>query len=156
MHVITPRWSIVLLGAVLAATRLAAGPWEPLFNGRDLTGWREVNGTAPYAAVDGMIVSTTVPGSPNSFLATEKTYGDFIFECEVKQDIGPSNSGVIFRGLSTPDHMNGRVHGYQLEIESGVRVEDIKDPVMREIRYLDKLVDELAKGKAMGKILRET
>lgn len=36
----------------------------------------------------------------------------------------------------------------------GVRVEDIKDPLMREIRYLDKLVDELARGKAMEKILR--
>ena len=36
----------------------------------------------------------------------------------------------------------------------GVRVEDIADPIMREIRYLDKLVDELAKGKAMEKILR--
>ena len=36
----------------------------------------------------------------------------------------------------------------------GVRVEDVADPLMREIRYLDKLVDELAKGKAMAKILR--
>jgi hypothetical protein len=36
----------------------------------------------------------------------------------------------------------------------GIRVEDIQDPLMREIRYLDKLVDELAKGKAMEKILR--
>lgn len=36
----------------------------------------------------------------------------------------------------------------------GVRVEDIQDPLMREIRYLDKLVDELAKGKALDKILR--
>ncbi len=36
----------------------------------------------------------------------------------------------------------------------GVRIEDIKEPLMREIRYLDKLVDELAKGKAMEKILR--
>ena len=36
----------------------------------------------------------------------------------------------------------------------GVRVEDIKEPVMQEIRYLDKLIDELAKGKAMEKILR--
>lgn len=38
----------------------------------------------------------------------------------------------------------------------GVRVEDIKEPTMREIRYLDKLIDELAKGKAMEKILRST
>ena len=37
----------------------------------------------------------------------------------------------------------------------GVRVEEIKDPLMRDIRYLDKLVDELAKGKAMEKILRK-
>lgn len=36
----------------------------------------------------------------------------------------------------------------------GVRVEDIKEPTMREIRYLDKLIDELARGKAMEKILR--
>jgi hypothetical protein len=36
----------------------------------------------------------------------------------------------------------------------GIRVEDIQDPTMREIRYLDKLIDELAKGKAMEKILR--
>ena len=36
----------------------------------------------------------------------------------------------------------------------GVRVEDVEEPTMREIRYLDKLIDELAKGKAMEKILR--
>ena len=37
----------------------------------------------------------------------------------------------------------------------GIRVEDIEEPTMREIRYLDKLIDELARGKAMEKILRE-
>jgi hypothetical protein len=37
----------------------------------------------------------------------------------------------------------------------GVRVEDIEEPTMQEIRYLDKLIDELAKGKAMNKILRK-
>ena len=37
----------------------------------------------------------------------------------------------------------------------GVRVEDIKEPIMQEIRYLDKLIDELAKGKAMERILRK-
>lgn len=36
----------------------------------------------------------------------------------------------------------------------GVRVEDVEDPLMKKIRYLDKLIDELAKGKAMDKILR--
>ena len=37
----------------------------------------------------------------------------------------------------------------------GVRVEDVEEPTMREIRYLDKLIDELAKGKSMEKILRK-
>lgn len=37
----------------------------------------------------------------------------------------------------------------------GVRVEDIEDPLMRKVRYLDKLIDELAKGKALDKILRQ-
>jgi len=37
----------------------------------------------------------------------------------------------------------------------GVRVEDIKEPTMREIRYMDKLIDELAKGRPMEKILRK-
>jgi hypothetical protein len=37
----------------------------------------------------------------------------------------------------------------------GVRIEEIEEPLMREIRYLDKLIDELAKGKAMEKVLRE-
>ena len=40
-------------------------------------------------------------------------------------------------------------------IVCGVRIEEIKDPLMREIRYLDKLIDELAKGKPMDKILRK-
>ena len=39
-------------------------------------------------------------------------------------------------------------------IVCGVRVEDVEDPLMQKIRYLDKLIDELAKGKAMEKILR--
>lgn len=37
----------------------------------------------------------------------------------------------------------------------GIRVEEIEDPLMRKLRYLDKLIDELAKGKAMDKILRQ-
>ena len=124
LMIITPT---LRRGLLLAASccslvpALLAGPWEPLFNGKDFTGWKPLNGTAPYAVVDGAIVGTTVAGSPNSFLATEKIYGDFIFECEMMQDVGPSNSGVQFRGLSTAEYNNGRVHGYQMEIESSAR-----------------------------------
>ena len=112
-------WNLMSL-AILTA-RLSAGPWEPLFNGRDLTGWRTINGTAPFTVVAGAIVGTTVVGSPNSFLATDKTYGDFIFECEVKQAGGRSNSGIQFRGVSEAAAENGRVRGYQLEIDPSER-----------------------------------
>ena len=57
---------------------------------------------------------------PNSFMATEQTYGDFILEFEVKchPDL---NSGVQFRSESKPDYNNGRVHGYQCEIDPSDR-----------------------------------
>jgi hypothetical protein len=112
---------LLALGASPLASPVSAGLWEPLFNGKDLSGWRQVAGTAPYTVVDGAIVGTTVPGSPNSFLATEKTYRDFVFECEVKREGGPSNSGVQFRSESRPGFENNRVHGYQLEIDPSPR-----------------------------------
>ncbi|MEO5958902.1 MAG: DUF1080 domain-containing protein [Opitutaceae bacterium] len=114
------RWLAATV-VLQACAALFAGPWQPLFNGRDLTGWKVLNGTAPYTVRDGAIVGSTAAGSPNSFLATEKTFGDFILELEVKQEVGPSNSGVQFRGLSTAAFNNGRVHGYQCEIDPSAR-----------------------------------
>jgi hypothetical protein len=116
-----PRLAIAAFLTLATAANLCAGPWRPLFNGKDLTGWHEINGTAPYTVVDGAIVGTTTLGSPNSFLATEQSFGDFILELEIRQEIGPSNSGVQFRGLSTAEYMNGRVNGYQCEIDPSSR-----------------------------------
>ena len=98
-----------------------AAQWESLFNGKDLKGWKPLNGHAKYEAKDGMIVGTTVLGEPNSFLATEKEYGDFILEFEFKLSDADMNSGVQFRSESNPDYMNGRVHGYQYEIDPSKR-----------------------------------
>jgi hypothetical protein len=94
--------------------------WEPLFNGKDLSGWKQLNGKAKYEVKDGVIIGTTVPGEPNSFLATEKDYGDFILELEFKVD-SSMNSGIQFRSESKPEYMNGRVHGYQFEIDPSPR-----------------------------------
>lgn len=94
-----------------------AASWQQLFNGQDLSGWRQVNGSAHYAVVDGAIVGTTVAGSPNSFLATERNFSNFILELEVRFEGTPTNSGVMFRALSRADHLEGRVHGYQCEID---------------------------------------
>jgi len=94
--------------------------WQDLFNGKDLTGWKQLNGKAKYEVKDGAIVGTSVMDTPNSFLTTEKDYGDFIFECDVKVN-NKLNSGIQIRSLSTQDYQNGRVHGYQVEIDPSDR-----------------------------------
>ena len=86
-----------LLFALLILSKLSfAQAWKPLFNGTDLTGWKQLNGQAKYTIEKGEIVGTTVFGEPNSFLATDKDYGDFILEFEYKVD-STMNSGVQFR-----------------------------------------------------------
>ena len=117
-------FAVAVAGLVFSATALSAASaaqWRPLFNGKDLSGWAVINGSAPYAVLDGAIVGTTVAGSPNSFLAHEEQFGDFVLEFEVKQEVAPTNSGVQFRSLARPDVMEGRVHGYQCEIDPSDR-----------------------------------
>lgn len=57
---------------------------------------------------------------------------------------------TFFAQAPRPNPARAEIKG----VVCGVRVEDVAEPLMREIRYLDKLIDELAKGKAMAKILR--
>ncbi|HUT26267.1 MAG TPA: DUF1080 domain-containing protein [Sumerlaeia bacterium] len=94
--------------------------FAPIFDGKTLAGWTQKNGEAKYAVEDGAIVGTAVPNTPNSFLCTEKTYGDFILELEFKVDEG-LNSGVQIRSNSLKDYNNYRVHGYQVEIDPSPR-----------------------------------
>lgn len=94
--------------------------WQSLFNGKNLQGWKQLNGKAKFEAANGEIVGTTVQGEPNSFLATEKEYGDFVLEFEFKVD-STMNSGVQFRSESKAEYKNGRVHGYQYEIDPSKR-----------------------------------
>jgi hypothetical protein len=95
--------------------------WQSLFDGKTLSGWHLVNGSADFAVIGGAIVGTTKVGSPNSFLATEQTFEDFVLEFEVKQTVGPTNSGVQFRSHSKPEVMAGRVHGPQLDLDPSER-----------------------------------
>lgn len=94
--------------------------WQTLFNGKDLSGWHQLNGQAKYTVENGEIVGTTVSNTPNSFLATDKDYGDFIFEVDLLVD-NEMNSGIQFRSISKPDVMDGRVHGYQCEVDPSKR-----------------------------------
>jgi hypothetical protein len=105
---------------LLSSLFLSAQNRLSLFNGKDLTGWKQLNGKAKYTVEKGEIVGTTVFGEPNSFLTTEQAYDDFVLEFEYKVD-STMNSGVQFRSESKPDYMNGRVHGYQFEIDPSKR-----------------------------------
>ncbi len=93
------------------------GEWRELFNGEDLTGWHLLNGQHKAEVKDGVIVATSVDGLPNGFIATKEEFGDFILELEVKADMLLHNSGIQFRSLSLDEYNNGRVHGYQAEVD---------------------------------------
>jgi 4-hydroxy-4-methyl-2-oxoglutarate aldolase len=106
--------------------------WAPLFDGKTLNGWSVHSGFAKYHVEDGAIVGTTVKGSPNTFLCTDREYGDFLLEFEVLLD-PRLNSGVQIRSKIARTEkvfvFNGRdgaaqkrvippdrVYGYQVEI----------------------------------------
>lgn len=91
--------NIVLTLLLFCAASLSAQNWEPLFNGKNLKGWKKLNGKAEYKIVDDAIVGVSKMGTPNTFLATTKNYGDFILEFDFKIDDG-LNSGVQIRSES--------------------------------------------------------
>ncbi|MEW4562183.1 DUF1080 domain-containing protein [Bremerella sp. JC770] len=105
----------------------------PLFNGENLDGWVQNGGKAEYTVEDGVIIGTSIPKTPNSFLCTDKKYGDFILEVEYMVD-PLLNSGIQIRSnvydepktYETAEGKKvkvgaGRVHGYQVEIDPSAR-----------------------------------
>ena len=112
--------SLIVLLPVGGMLSTAQAEWVSLFDGKSLDGWSKKNGWAEYRIEDGAIVGKSVDKSPNTFLATEKNYGDFILELEVKVDTG-LNSGIQFRSQSFPEYREGRVHGYQYELDTAQR-----------------------------------
>jgi hypothetical protein len=99
-----------------AAASLAAEPVQ-LFNGTDLTGWKQRGGAAEYAVEDGAIVGRSVPNTSNTFLTTEKEYGDFELNLDFKIDDPSFNSGVQIRSHARPQGDGEVVYGYQVEID---------------------------------------
>jgi len=126
---------LILSLAILSASALQAAGWVKLFDGKTLNGWSVHSGTATYKAEKGTLVGTAVLGSPNTFLCTDKEYGDFVLEFEVKND-PELNTGVQFRSLIAKEEMSfkatnaktgkemmrkipvDRVYGYQVEIST--------------------------------------
>lgn len=126
-------------------------PWVALFDGKTLKGWTQKGGQAKYYVEKGQIVGETVANTPNSFLCTEKEYGDFVLELELKVD-DKMNSGIQFRSLSKPDYQEGRVHGYQMEVDPTSRAWSggIYDEGRRDWLYIPNLNPEGKKAFKIG------
>ena len=97
--------------------------WTNLFDGKTLNGWKTVGGKAPYSIEGDAIVGRMTKGTPNSFLITEKEYGDFILELDVKLEGSQTNSGIQTRSHLDPKANDGRgkVYGRQVEIDPSSR-----------------------------------
>src|SRR5580765_8686849 len=97
---------IFFLALFSIATAQAQNGWSSLFDGKTLNGWKRLAGTAEYNVENGAIVGTTAANSGNTFLVTEKEYGDFILEMDVKIDDTTTNSGIQVRS-----HYDATGHG---------------------------------------------
>ncbi len=126
-----PRCLFIPLLALITQPGFGADEWVNLVKDNSLTNWVQRGGQAKYSMEDGVVVGTSLVNTPNSFLCTEKTYGDFILEYDFKVD-PKLNSGVQIRSecLDSPKELEwqgkkihipaGRVHGYQVEIDPDV------------------------------------
>lgn len=103
-----------------ASLRATETDWSPLIQGNTLNGWTKLNGEAEYQVAKGVITGITTMNTPNTFLATDKMYDDFILELSFRVD-STINSGIQIRSNSLPEYNNGRVHGYQVEIDPSER-----------------------------------
>jgi 3-keto-disaccharide hydrolase len=142
---------IVVFGSAVAAA--AAEPTE-LFNGKDLSGWKQRGGAAKYSVEDGAVVGRSVPDTSNTFLTTEKEFGDFELELDFKIDDPTFNSGIQIRSHARPEGDGERVYGYQVEIDpnpdrawtAGLYFEGGSDE--REAGWLNDLTNNEAARKA--------
>src|SRR3546814_18447832 len=122
MRLKTDRFLLALIGIILCCCQpaFAQQGWHSLFNGQDLDGWEEKNGTATYEIRNGAIVGISQLNTPNTFLCTKETYADFILEMDLTIGVGP-NPGIQIRSLRLTEDNNGRVHGYQEVIDPAER-----------------------------------
>jgi hypothetical protein len=115
--------STVLFISLFALAQDTQG-WQSLFDGKSLDGWHRMAGTADYKIGNGAIVGTTVVGSPNTFLVSDKKFkGDFILEAEAMVADSGMNSGLQFKSNydAAANKGNGRINGYQFELDPSLR-----------------------------------
>lgn len=92
-----------------------------LVKNSSLKGWKILGGRGLFAIKNGVITGTSVVDSVNTFLVTEKEYGDFILELDVKIESPLSNSGIQTRSHFGGDQHREKVYGRQMEIDPSSR-----------------------------------
>ena len=115
-----PIWGLAICSAlVLAACHsvsVSEQRWERPFADGSFEEWIQRGGNGRFFMEEDVLVGETVKETPNSFLCSPRSYSDFELEFEVLVDES-LNSGVQIRSESRPDYKDGRVHGYQVEID---------------------------------------
>ena len=132
-----PSWLLAMVALAAGLAGSAGSGFTPLHDGETLAGWTRCAGRAGFRVEDGAIVGTAIAEKANSFLCTDREYGDFVLELEFRVDEG-LNSGVQIRShVAERDHVvrwitpagepteqkirAGRVYGYQVEIDPSER-----------------------------------
>jgi hypothetical protein len=147
------------------SAKTAAAPGAPkgnpnkveIFNGKDLAGFKKLGGDAAYSVnAEGYLVGTSTLNTPNTFLATEKNYPNFVLEYDFLND-PRLNSGVQIRSHAEAKEVNfktpegkpgkvpaGRVHGYQAEIDTDPK--NVKKPDTEARQWSAGLYEEGRRG----------
>jgi len=121
MRITAIAWAAALLAVAATAAAAAAADAEkeegfvPLFNGKNLDGWK--GDEKLWHAEDGVLVGKSPGIKYNDFLCTGKTYGDFVLRFDVRLRPNSANSGVQFRSKPVPN--SHEVAGYQADIAAG-------------------------------------
>lgn len=113
-------WSTVSFGSVLFGQE---PPWKSLFNSTDLDGWKIVARSDPAPAVveEGvMVLRQRINTAEHTFVTSEKKYGDFILELDLKDD-PRFNSGILLRCVDALPGSHVRLNGYQVKIDNTAR-----------------------------------
>ena len=109
--------ALVAFALIIAPTLTIAGETVELFNGKDLTGWTKRGGNATYKVENGEVVGSSAPNTTNTFLCTDKEYGNFELEYDFIISDKEFNSGMQLRSHARPEGKEERVYGYQIEID---------------------------------------
>ena len=128
-----------LVGCFFLVAPINAADWKPLFNGKDLSGWRPIDGpTASWGVDDGLLICS---GQGSGWLSTDKEYADFELELEYRVPAG-GNSGVFLRA---PHQGNPAFAGMEIQVLDDY---DAQYANLKPTQYTGSLYDVVPRSRA--------